>query len=109
MNICDLEFIDDSVCAENHLILRGGATATAASDAYTTGSGVYATASAVASGDYSAVAAGTGALIVVQSPYTPVGYGVGYGAAYGVELYDVLATDSSTSIAVVQLVKFGCY
>ena len=101
MNICDLEFIDDSVSADNHLILKGGASATAVSDVYTTGSGVYADASAAASGDYSAVAAVTGAALITKKPYYTTGYGLGYGVAYGVERYHVFATDSSTSIAIV--------
>lgn len=101
MNICDLEFIDDSVSAENHPILRGGATASAVSDVYTTGSGVYADAEAVATGDYSAASVGTGAVLINKKPYEPVGYGLGYGVAYGLTRYDVFATDSSTSIGVV--------
>ncbi|MEL6439033.1 MAG: hypothetical protein AAFQ80_07260 [Cyanobacteria bacterium J06621_8] len=102
-NICDLEFIEDSVSAANHFNIRGGTSATAVSNVYTTGSGVYANAYAGASGDYTSAGTATGTVLVTNENYYVAGYGYGYGTAYGVDSYypSSAVTDSSYSYGIV--------
>ncbi len=106
MFIHDLEFINSFKEEErkSDFAIRGGASASATTSTSATDGAVYASASAVGSGDYSQAIATTGVNLINQGypgfGYT-AGYGVGYGTVYGLDRYSTVATDQSTSISIV--------